>query len=150
MILIKHPMALNGDTMSKCTIYTDGAYSSSRDQGGWAFVVLKDDMKIHSSFFSEEVTTNNRMEIRAVMEACKWAKVNGYNEITIISDSMYVIGTMTKSWKRKKNVDLWEEFDKIIKGMTIDFQHVKGHNGDKYNDLCDALAVEASHCTIKF
>ena len=130
-------------------IYTDGAYSSSRDQGGWAFVVLKDGVKIYSSFFSEKHTTNNRMEIRAAMEACKWAKANGYSEITIISDSMYVIGTMTKNWKRKKNVDLWEEFDKIIENMSIEFQHVKGHNGDKYNDLCDALAVEASHCIIK-
>ena len=127
-------------------IYTDGAYSSSRDQGGWAFVVLKDDEKIHSSFYPVRKTTNNRMEILAAMEACKWSKENGYTEITIISDSMYVIGTMTQNWKRKKNVDLWIEFDKIIEGMTVKFEHVKGHNGDKYNNLCDVLAVQASHC----
>ena len=55
-------------------IYTDGAYSPSRSQGGWAFVVLKDDVKIYSSFFPVKDTTNNGMEIQAAIEACKWAK----------------------------------------------------------------------------
>ena len=53
---------------------------------------------------------------------------------------------MTQNWKRKKNVDLWMEFDKVVEGMNIKFEHVKGHNGDKYNSLCDVLAVQASHC----
>lgn len=126
--------------------YTDGAYSSSRDQGGWAFIILENDVKIHSQFLPVGNTTNNRMEILAAMNACLWAKENGYKDLTIFSDSMYVIGTMTKNWKRKKNVDLWIEFDEIILDMNVEFKHVKGHEGDKYNELCDALAVQASYC----
>lgn len=127
-------------------IYTDGAYSSSRDQGGWAFVVVEDDLKTYSQFYPVKNTTNNRMEILAAMEACKWAKERNKFDITILTDSMYVIGTMTQNWKRKKNVDLWIEFDEVVEGMNIKFEHVKGHNGDKYNSLCDVLAVQASHC----
>ena len=126
-------------------MFCDGAYSSSRDQGGWAFVVLKDDVKIHSGFFPEMNTTNNRMEIMAVLEGCKWLKAHGYTEVTIITDSMYVIGTMSKSWKRNVNNDLWEMMDNELKALTITWEHVKGHTGDKYNELCDCLAVEASH-----
>ena len=125
-------------------IYTDGAYSPSRLQGGWAFVALKDDVKIHSSFFPVKDTTNNRMEIQAAIEACKWSIEQGYEEITIFSDSMYVIGTMTQNWKRKKNVDLWIEMDEVIDKVKVNWLHVKGHSGDRYNDLCDALAVQAS------
>ena len=125
-------------------IYTDGAYAPSRNKGGWAFVVIKDNKKIHSSFFGEEETTNNRMEIQAVIEAIIWAKENKLTEIEIFTDSMYVIGTMSKNWKRNKNHDLWEILDKLVLNMTISWNHVKGHEGDKYNELCDALAVEAS------
>ena len=125
-------------------IFTDGAYASSKDKGGWAFVVIQDDKKIHSSFFFEEKTTNNRMEIQAVVEALIWAKENNFTEISIFTDSMYVIGTMSKSWKRNKNHDLWEILDKLVLNMTISWNHVKGHEGDKYNELCDALAVAAT------
>lgn len=126
-------------------IYVDGAYSSSRNQGGWAFIVIKDNVKIHSNFFPVKDTTNNRMEIQAVIEACIWAKDNKYNEIVIYSDSMYVVGTMTSNWKRKKNNDLWEQLDKTISGLNITWEHIKGHSGNKYNELCDGMAVEASH-----
>lgn len=132
--------------MIKC--YVDGAYSSLRNQGGWAFVVLKDNFKIHSEFFPEKDTTNNRMEIQAVIEACKWAKKYSVTELEIVSDSMYVIGTMTMEWKRKKNNDLWEIMDNVTKDLSITWTHVKGHSGDKYNELCDALAVEASKTII--
>lgn len=127
-------------------IYTDGAFSSTRNQGGWAFVVLKDGEKIHHSFFPEKHTTNNRMEIMGSLKAIEWCIENDIKEFTIITDSMYVIGTMTLNWKRKKNNDLWDIMDEKIKGLSIDWQHVKGHSGDKYNSLCDILAVEASHC----
>lgn len=132
--------------MIKC--YVDGAYSSLRNQGGWAFVVLKDNFKIHSEFFPKKDTTNNRMEIQAVIEACKWAKKYNVTKLEIVSDSMYVIGTMTMEWKRKKNNDLWEIMDNVTKDLSITWTHVKGHSGDKYNELCDALAVEASKTII--
>jgi ribonuclease HI len=118
-------------------IYTDGAYSPSRKQGGWAFVVLQNDIKIHSEFFPIKDTTNNRMEIEAVIESCVWAKSRNILEIEIVSDSMYVIGTMTSNWKRRKNNDLWNLMDEAVKGMSIKWTHVKGHSGDKYNELCD-------------
>ena len=114
------------------SIYIDGAYSSSRDIGGWAFVVLEDGVKIDSNFFPVPNTTNNRMEVHEI------------TELTILSDSMYVIGTMTLNWKRKKNTDLWEIMDTVTKNLTINWKHVKGHEGNKYNELCDALAVQAT------
>lgn len=129
-------------------LYCDGAYSSSRDQGGWAFVVLKDGEKIHSDFLPEKKTTNNRMEIQAALEACKWCKENSYNKITIFTDSMYVIGTMTKNWKRNKNNDLWVQLDEAVSGLEISWTHVKGHTGNKYNELCDALAVAATKAKV--
>ena len=128
-------------------IYTDGAYAPSRRQGGWAFVVLKDKVKIHSAFFPVKDTTNNRMEIQAAIEACRWSIEQGIEEITIYSDSMYVIGTMTLNWKKKLNTDLWLEMFELTEKIEVNWLHVKGHSGDKYNDLCDALAVEASKVT---
>lgn len=128
-------------------IYADGAYSSSRDLGGWAFVVLGNEEKIHSSFYSVPNTTNNRMEIQAVLEACLWCREYKIKEFTLCLDSMYVIGTMTSGWKRNKNNDLWELMDEAVKDLKIHWKHVKGHKGNKYNELCDALAVEASHIT---
>ena len=125
-------------------IYTDGAYAPTRNKGGWAFIVIKDNKKIHSSYFGEENTTNNRMEIQAVIEAIIWARENKLTKIEIFTDSMYVIGTMSKNWKRNKNHDLWEILDELVLNMTISWNHVKGHEGDRYNELCDALAVEAS------
>ena len=128
-------------------IYTDGAYSSSRNQGGWAFVVVKDNEIIYKEYDGLINTTNNRMEIQAVISALNWLYENNYTEeeISIYTDSMYVIGSMTKNWKRNKNVDLFTELDNIYKQFkTIVFMHVKGHSGDKYNELCDKLAVIAS------
>jgi len=126
------------------SIYIDGAYSSSRDMGGWAFVVLEDGVKVDSNFFPVPNTTNNRMEVQAAIEACLWTKEHEITELTILSDSMYVIGTMTLNWKRKKNTDLWEIMDTVTKNLTINWKHVKGHEGNKYNELCDALAVQAT------
>lgn len=130
-------------------IYCDGAYSSLRDQGGWAFVIVEDEEKIHSEFYPVKNTTNNRMEIEACIEGCLWAKNNNHENITIYSDSMYLIGTMTKNWRKNKNHDLWILMDKVIKNLNIEFVHVKGHSGDTYNELCDALASTASHIKIK-
>ncbi len=129
------------------TIYCDGAYSSSRNMGGWAFVALNDEEKLHSAFFPVFDTTNNRMEIQAAMEACYWAKEVGLTEFTLFTDSMYLIGTMTLNWKRNKNNDLWELMDEAVKDLKIHWKHVKGHTGNKYNELCDALAVQATHIT---
>lgn len=131
--------------MSEIKCYADGAYSSARNQGGWAFVVVKDGIKIYSSFFPEMNTTNNRMEIMAALEACLWCKNAGFTDITMLCDSMYVIGAISLGNKRNKNQELLAELDKAVEGMNIKWEHVKGHAGDRFNELCDALAVEASH-----
>lgn len=129
-------------------VYTDGAYSSSRKQGGTGLVFIKDDKVIlkHNAMYKD--TTNNRMEIQAVINAFKCIR-KPIDSLTIYSDSMYVIGCATMGWKREKNSDLWEiyqkEYDKVSKLCSkIEFIHVKGHNGDKYNEIVDKLAVEAS------
>lgn len=64
--------------------------------------------------------------------------------ITIYTDSMYVIGTATLNWKRKKNHDLWKRFDNVVKKFNITWKHVKGHSNNELNNLCDKLAVRAS------
>lgn len=128
-------------------IYCDGAYSSNRDIGGWAIVVLEDNEKIDSSFFPVSNTTNNRMEIQSVIQACLWLRKHLRSEAIIYSDSMYVIGTISKGWKRNKNNDLWEILDDLVKGLSIKWKHIKGHSGNKYNELCDALAVQATFIT---
>lgn len=135
------------------TIYTDGSYSPKRKQGGWAFIVLKDGIVIHKQFLGVINTTNNRMELTAVIEALKWLKQNR-NDVTIIySDSMYVIGTITQGWQRKINLDLWEQLNKLYSSdimfkTTVSFQHVYGHADNRFNNSCDTLAVIGSQALI--
>ena len=128
-------------------IYCDGAFSSSRNTGGWAIVVLENGDKTLSDFYPITGGTNNTAEIQAAIEACKWARSQNYKEFTIYSDSMYVIGTMTKNWKRNKNNDLWIILDEIRRELEITWTHIKGHSGNKWNELCDALAVQATFIT---
>lgn len=128
--------------------YTDGAYSSSRNQGGIGVVFLRNGKKIFSYSKGYKDTTNNRMEIIAAMAALKALK-NPMDSLTIYTDSMYVIGCATKGWKRKKNTALWQKFDEEMKRVSqlcpnIQFQHVKGHADNHWNNYVDKLAVAAS------
>ena len=126
-------------------IYTDGAYSSSRNQGGWAFVVVQDNKIIHKEYDGLLNTTNNRMEIMGVLKALEWIKQNSISlPIKIYTDSMYVVGTLTKNWKMKKNIDLWQILLPLV-NKDIEYLHVKGHNGDKFNEECDKWAVFGSN-----
>lgn len=129
-------------------IYCDGAFASSRNIGGWAFVVLQNGEKIHSNFYFIDGGTNNVAEIQAAIEACTWAYENNHNEITIYTDSMYVIGAISKGWKRNKNIELLAKLDKAVEKLNVTWTHVKGHKGNKYNELCDALAVQATFCNL--
>lgn len=126
-------------------IYTDGACKSSNKTGGWAFVVIKDDKKIYFDFNSEDDTTNNRMEITACIKALEYCIDNNIKEVVIQTDSMYVIGTIKYGWKRNVNNDLWPVLGSMCNRVRVVWQHVKGHNGDKYNSLCDSLAAVASN-----
>lgn len=134
--------------MTQYVLITDGAYSSARDQGGIGLVFLKNGEKILEYSKMYKGVTNNMMELGAVIVGLRLIK-NPIDSLTIITDSMYVIGCATKGWKRKKNVKLWEEFDKQFERVkqlcpNVEFKHVKGHSGDKWNERADKLAVAAS------
>lgn len=134
--------------MDDWKIYTDGAYSSKYDSGGIGIVFLKNDELVYKYQKNYRNTTNNKMELMAVIVALNSIS-KPINNLTIYTDSMYVYGCANLNWQRKKNVELWKLFDKVYnKALTfvksINMIHVKGHNGDKYNEVCDSLAVEAS------
>ena len=129
-------------------IYTDGAYKSSIDQGGIGIVWVKDDkvFKKYSKGFKH--TTNNKMELIAMLCAFKSIKTS-MEEVEFISDSQYVLGCLTKGWKKKKNVELWNILDKEyerVKSLVknIKFTHVRGHQDCFGNNLADELASNAS------
>ena len=116
-------------------IFTDG--SCRNRKGGWAFVVIHDRYEIHWSDKAND-TTNNRMELTAVIEALKTLH---NEECTVYSDSQWVINCAEGRWKRNKNLDLWEEYE-IQRGRQrkVEFEWVKGHSTNEYNNLCDTLA----------
>ena len=135
------------------TLICDGAYSSSKDSGGMGIVFLRDNELILEYSKKAERTTNNRMELGAIIIGLASIK-NPIDSLTVVSDSMYCIGTITKNWKRKKNQDLWGIFDLVYSRAKtlcpdIQFVHTKGHQKDdseftKWNNYCDKLAVLAS------
>lgn len=129
--------------MSSYICYTDGAYSGTRDQGGIGFIILKDGKEVARYSKMYKNTTNQRMEQMAAIVALE--SIATPSEVTIISDSQYVVSTYTKNWKRKANLDLWKRFDKAIAFHTkVEFEWTKGHADDRYNKICDKLAQEAS------
>lgn len=129
--------------MSSYICYTDGAYSGTRNQGGIGFIILKDGKEVARYSKMYKNTTNQRMEQMAAIVALE--SIATPSEVTIISDSQYVVSTYTKNWKRKANLDLWKRFDKAIAFHTkVEFEWTKGHADDRYNKICDKLAQEAS------
>ena len=118
-------------------IYTDGACLGNPGPGGWGAVIFVNEEKtfLHGA---QENTTNNRMEIMAVVEALRFIPTDA--DVKIFSDSTYVINTMTKNWKRKKNQDLWIMLDNEVAGRNVEWQWVRGHSGDLFNEEADKLA----------
>jgi ribonuclease HI len=93
-------------------IYTDGSCYVSNKKGTWAFIAILDEYtELHSSGFSND-TTNNIMEVSAILNALKTFPTR--NDIEIYSDSMYAINCAQNIWQRKKNVELWNEYDRIV------------------------------------
>ena len=126
-------------------IYTDGAYSSSRNQGGWAFVVVQDNKVIYKDYDGLMNTTNQRMEIMAMIKTLSWLKNYSISiPIKIYTDSMYVIGTITKNYNKNANNDLWDILIPLV-NKDIEYLHVKGHDGNKFNEECDKWAVFGSN-----
>ena len=136
--------------MKDYVIYTDGAYKPSLNSGGIGIVFLCNGEEVYKYSKNYAISTNQRMETQAVIIALN-SIIKPINSLTIITDSMYVVGTATLNWKRKANLDLWEKFDqalekaqKLVK-TPIQFKHIKGHNGDIYNEKCDKLASNACY-----
>lgn len=131
-------------------LYTDGASSGNPGPGGYGVVlVCGSHRKELSGGFA--MTTNNRMELLAVikgLEAIKWNRA----EVKVVSDSSYVVNAINKgwlaNWKRKsysktKNTDLWIRLDSLLQCHNVSFTWIKGHAGHPENERCDSLAVAA-------
>lgn len=126
------------------TIYTDGSCIPNPGSGGWAFCALADSNDVtplewHVSG-GEAQSTNNRMELTAVIEALNFFSKK--KKFHIYSDSQYVIKCAKGVYKRKKNTDMWKEYDISSSGKKIEWTWVKGHSNDKYNETVDFLAKQ--------
>lgn len=136
---------------NKIIIYTDGACSGNPGKGGWAAILLyKNHRKNLSGVY--RLTTNNRMELIAVIEALKSIK-NKNIPVIVYSDSQYVVESINKAYiyqwenkpfKKVKNPDLWKELIILIRSFEdIQFEWVKGHSNNTLNAECDTMAVNA-------
>ena len=135
----------------KIYIYTDGAASGNPGPGGYGIVMISGE---HRKELAEgyRLTTNNRMELLAVIVALEQIKSHG-SDVLVTSDSKYVVDSVEKGWvfnwvkkafKGKKNSDLWKRFLKIYPKHKVKFVWIKGHNNHPENERCDTLAVTAS------
>ncbi|MBF8266895.1 MAG: rnhA [Dehalococcoidia bacterium] len=118
-------------------IYTDGSCQGNPGPGGWGAIVERDGKKRELAG-REGDTTNNRMEITAAIRGLE-ATPDG-SEVTIHSDSQYLVNTMTRGWKRNANQDLWAALDTMVKHRRVRWQWVRGHVGHPENERADSLA----------
>ncbi len=139
--------------MQQVHIYTDGAAKGNPGNGGYG-VVMELVGTPHKKEFYEgfRFTTNNRMELLAVIVGLEKLKTNNMM-VLVVSDSKYVVDAVEKKWvfgweksnfKGKKNPDLWVRFLKIYRQHHVQFKWIKGHNNHPQNERCDQLAVYAS------
>ena len=156
-------------TMAKIKVYTDGACSQNPGPGGWAFVIILKEVSAEGTekellrgAGGDKLTTNNRMELLAVIQALTAYQKDilpHYHDypVTLHTDSQYVqqgISSWIKKWKLNgwktasrepvKNQDLWQQLDALAAQLSLEWMWVKGHAGNRYNELCDSLAVDAS------
>ena len=137
----------------KIIIYTDGACSGNPGKGGWGAVLINEGNKIYLSGY-DKMTTNNKMELTAAIEALKSIKIK--SNIELYTDSQYVkngINLWIVNWKKngwktasKKpvaNKDLWIKLDECTEKHAVIWFWVKGHAGNQYNEMADELAVTA-------
>jgi len=124
-------------------IYTDGAYSLSSKIGGWAFYSPQLGLRVCGN---AENTTNNRMELTAILKAIEIVALpNKECNITIHSDSEWSIGAIINNWNIKLNLDLVSTIKNYVKNLNITFNKVKGHSDVAENNIVDSLAVIMTH-----
>ena len=144
-------IALSSNKKYDFVIYTDGACLGNPGSGGWAAIIINKFNKKNELSGSEKNTTNNRMELLACINALSFTKSK--DKLKIYTDSKYVIdgikdwilkwknnGWLTANKKSVKNVDLWVKLDLLIKDKEIEWEWVKGHSGNKFNEEADSLA----------
>jgi ribonuclease HI len=142
-------------------IYTDGGCSGNPGPGGWAFVIIRQTFQgeeiIAQEKGSEKDTTNNKMELTAVIEALRALKnLSVPRNAVVYTDSQYVqkgISEWIHTWKRNswrtsdkkpvKNKKLWVELDALACEFKINWEWVRGHAGNKYNEICDQMTQDA-------
>ena len=138
----------------KVIIYTDGACSGNPGPGGWGAILMYKDAKKEISGGMKE-TTNNIMEVTAVVEALKCLKVE--SDVQIYSDSAYTVNAFNQGWiynwikkgwktasgEEVKNKELWQELYNLTNKHKVEFIKVKGHADNEYNNRCDELARKA-------
>ncbi|MBI4203161.1 MAG: cyclic pyranopterin monophosphate synthase MoaC [Chloroflexi bacterium] len=123
-------------------LYTDGACLGNPGPGGWAAVIVDEQGNKTAIGGHEDSTTNNRMEITAVISGLQRTPERAL--VAVYSDSQYIINTMAKGWKRTANLDLWKELDAEVKGRRVQWQWVRDHNGHRENDEANAMAQRYS------
>ena len=140
--------------MDEVTIYTDGACSGNPGPGGWGAILMYKDSKKEISGGTKD-TTNNIMEVTAVIEALKLLKRPC--NVSVYSDSSYVVNCFKQGWiynwmrngwlssdkKTVKNKELWQELYDLTKIHNVEFVKVKGHSDNEFNNRCDELARKA-------
>jgi len=135
----------------KVTIYTDGAASGNPGPGGYGTILISGSHRLEKSG-GYRLTTNNRMELMAVIIGLEALKIPG-SEVSVFTDSKYVADAVEKNWlfqwertgfKKKKNPDLWKRFLEVYRKHSVKFFWIKGHANHPENEQCDKMAVSAS------
>ncbi len=152
--------------MERIEVYTDGACSGNPGNGGYAFVIIKGGKEILKLSGSQEKTTNNQMELKAIVRAMEHVlsefgsfAVKNKSNVFIYSDSAYCVNAVDKGWIKFwetngwisrsgepiKNVELWLKLNSMLKNKRFEFKFikVKGHSGNKYNEMVDKAAKNA-------
>lgn len=140
----------------KVLIYTDGSSRGNPGSGAYAFLV-KTDSDVYEGAKQYDNVTNNQMELMAIAAGLDYVKDKNFTDVLLKSDSEYAIKGINiwmKGWKKNnwktaakkdvKNQDIWKQIDSLVSnlnGVNLKFEHVLGHNGEKYNERVDALCT---------
>lgn len=139
--------------LPEVTVYCDGACSGNPGPGGWAAVLLFEQGAERVVQGGERNTTNNRMELTAALQALH--ALAEPSAVTFVTDSSYLMNGATlwlpgwkkRNWKRKEgalaNIDLWQALDREMQRHQVRWEWVRGHSGDRYNELADKAARNA-------